>query len=343
MLEPSWQGGTSRDGKKNGQEVDVDCGGICPGCGPGKHCNSNGDCQSGLTCIGGTCTASNVDCTGQCPGACPAGQQCAARSGNFYTSSTQCACFCQTGYCYGNNACQQHSSSYCNFNGLVNSEPGASYQCGSLPGSGGSACQQGYSCVQTDPTTYQCLPTDNKCPPQGCPTGTYCYSGRCICNGVSNPGTVTSKTSSCPSGSSCVPIQSGSTTAGQPQYVYQCCADAIGGCSAGAACSTDAQCATSYACVGGKCTSRCTSNGSPGCPSGSTCKSVPTGGLDYSFVCSCTSSAQCGAGYTCSNNVCTSACPGGCPAGQNSVCEDRGNGRGYLCYCPIGADSCPTF
>lgn len=41
--------------------------------------------------------ASNVDCTGQCPGGCPAGQLCAARSGNFYTSSTQCACFCQTG------------------------------------------------------------------------------------------------------------------------------------------------------------------------------------------------------------------------------------------------------
>ncbi|KAL4451740.1 hypothetical protein ABPG75_007402 [Micractinium tetrahymenae] len=179
------------DGKRNGQEVDVDCGGICPGCGPGKMCNSNSDCQSGLSCLGGTCTASTVDCTGQC-GTCGANQECAARSGNTFFGPTSCACYCKPGFCNSNNDCQAASSSSCNFNALANGGPGASYQCGSLPGSSGSSCLQGSSCVQTGPTTYQCLPTDSKCPPQGCPVGTYCSSGRCICNGVTDPSTVTS-------------------------------------------------------------------------------------------------------------------------------------------------------
>ncbi|KAL4451739.1 hypothetical protein ABPG75_007401 [Micractinium tetrahymenae] len=247
------------DGKLNGQEVDVDCGGICPGCGPGKKCNSNSDCQSGLNCFGspGTCTA--------------------------------------------------------------NGGPGASYQCGSLPGSSGSSCLQGSSCVQTGPTTYQCLPTDSKCPPQGCPVGTYCSSGRCICNGVTDPSTVTSKTSSCPSDSTCVPIASGSTTTGQLQYVYQCCADAIGGCSAGSSCTSDAQCASGYACVSGKCTSRC--EGGAGCASDQVCENRGYGSyLCYCPPGTCYDGSKCVAadaqhcsfsGFTYPGYVCGSGCTGG--------------------------------
>ena len=47
---------TCTDGIKNGTETDVDCGGSCPPCAAGKHCNSNGDCQSGV-CSGGICSS----------------------------------------------------------------------------------------------------------------------------------------------------------------------------------------------------------------------------------------------------------------------------------------------
>jgi len=42
------------DGIQNQNETDVDCGGSCGTCGNGKFCNGNGDCASG-NCSGGTC------------------------------------------------------------------------------------------------------------------------------------------------------------------------------------------------------------------------------------------------------------------------------------------------
>ena len=44
-------------GTQNGTETGVDCGGACPDCGAGSGCVSGGDCQGGLFCVGGTCTA----------------------------------------------------------------------------------------------------------------------------------------------------------------------------------------------------------------------------------------------------------------------------------------------
>jgi hypothetical protein len=42
------------DGKIDGTETDVDCGGACPGCADGKMCQGGGDCQSGF-CSGNSC------------------------------------------------------------------------------------------------------------------------------------------------------------------------------------------------------------------------------------------------------------------------------------------------
>jgi len=48
-------GPTCADGKKNGAETDVDCGGDCPdGCAVGKKCGGDGDCTSGV-CTAGAC------------------------------------------------------------------------------------------------------------------------------------------------------------------------------------------------------------------------------------------------------------------------------------------------
>jgi hypothetical protein len=74
------------DGKKNGTETDVDCGGsACPRCAVGSACNNAGDCecQNGVClCISGQCAPSSctdgyktgdetdIDCGGSC-GSCP--------------------------------------------------------------------------------------------------------------------------------------------------------------------------------------------------------------------------------------------------------------------------------
>jgi hypothetical protein len=70
------------DGIKNGSETDVDCGGgTCPGCGVGKVCLTNSDCN-GTSCCGGVCTdlatnASNCSACGHsCLGATCAGSLC---------------------------------------------------------------------------------------------------------------------------------------------------------------------------------------------------------------------------------------------------------------------------
>lgn len=69
------------DGKKNGNESDVDCGGSCPKCVTGKLCNLPGDCYDSV-CDFGKCMPpacndnikngfeSDLDCGGGCP-KCP--------------------------------------------------------------------------------------------------------------------------------------------------------------------------------------------------------------------------------------------------------------------------------
>ena len=55
---------------QDGDETDVDCGGSCPGCGIGKGCDVNADCQSG-NCVGGpggTCQAAAPPSNGGAPG-----------------------------------------------------------------------------------------------------------------------------------------------------------------------------------------------------------------------------------------------------------------------------------
>lgn len=91
------------DGKKDGSETDVDCGGPCPACGTGLHCLDAHDCAS-LDCTGvtgdaalpstmpGTCKAASctdmiqnegetdVDCGGMNCMPCAAGKKCKANT-----------------------------------------------------------------------------------------------------------------------------------------------------------------------------------------------------------------------------------------------------------------------
>lgn len=72
------------DGKKNGDEASIDCGGSCKACDIGASCTTNADCASG-TCAAGHCAScsdgqknqseTDVDCGGPC-GACGEGGAC---------------------------------------------------------------------------------------------------------------------------------------------------------------------------------------------------------------------------------------------------------------------------
>jgi hypothetical protein len=59
------------DGKLNGGESDVDCGGLCPRCGDGKRCASSADCESGF-CTGTCqlCSTSTNNCNSYAAGSC---------------------------------------------------------------------------------------------------------------------------------------------------------------------------------------------------------------------------------------------------------------------------------
>ena len=89
QLLPDMPPPTCTDGKKNGSETDIDCGGgTCPTCAKGKGCSNSTDCVSGVCaagkCLEATCTdtvkngaETDVDCGGgTCP-ACAAGKGCA--------------------------------------------------------------------------------------------------------------------------------------------------------------------------------------------------------------------------------------------------------------------------
>jgi hypothetical protein len=114
---PSPSGPTCSDGKKNGSETDVDCGGTCPRCNVGKMCTTRNDCTTAL-CVGGICQeATNpADC-----GLDTDGSNCATRT----NSANQKICTKINGRFFLDGTCAQHCL--------------ASEQC-VLPISGGVEC-----------------------------------------------------------------------------------------------------------------------------------------------------------------------------------------------------------
>ncbi|MCU0692904.1 MAG: hypothetical protein MUF54_16010 [Polyangiaceae bacterium] len=56
-LLPSKQATSCTDGRLDGDETDLDCGGSCAGCGEGETCEEDADCQDGFVCLGTKCRA----------------------------------------------------------------------------------------------------------------------------------------------------------------------------------------------------------------------------------------------------------------------------------------------
>ena len=95
------------NGKQDGSETDVDCGGSCVACELGKTCKLGSDCATAI-CTGGVCVApscsdkaangteTDVDCGGTCTTKCAAGKVCKVGGDCQSTScvSGQCAATC---------------------------------------------------------------------------------------------------------------------------------------------------------------------------------------------------------------------------------------------------------
>ena len=103
MTPPDLYVPTCTDGIKNGNESDVDCGGVCGKCANGLACGGSADCQSGV-CTGARCQAptcadgvkngneSDTDCGGTCPH-CGSGKMCSQGSdcGSSVCASDVCS------------------------------------------------------------------------------------------------------------------------------------------------------------------------------------------------------------------------------------------------------------
>jgi hypothetical protein len=72
---------TCSDGKLDGSETDVDCGGGCPPCADGRKCAVNGDCASGGCSKGLCCGAGTGNCDGNAGNGCET---------NLLTSAANC-------------------------------------------------------------------------------------------------------------------------------------------------------------------------------------------------------------------------------------------------------------
>ncbi len=99
------------DGKKNGGESDVDCGGPCGGCEVGEGCGAPADCLSGV-CTGGKCAAPGPACA-QGPADVATGQRCPLFMA--CTQSAECGDFvgCQQWFCNNTKTCELNAKVDC--------------------------------------------------------------------------------------------------------------------------------------------------------------------------------------------------------------------------------------
>jgi hypothetical protein len=163
------QGAGCLDGKQDGNETDVDCGGgSCGPCVNGRKCLGPPDCQSN-NCSGGFCAPNNnpsctngvrdgsetdVDCGG---GSCP---QCGNGRSCFQPSDCQ-SNNCQNGFCSQGATC---------FDGVKNGNE-SDVDCG---GGACPACSNGLACFNS-----------NDCQSLTCSNGLCCGSSTLNCDGQS--------------------------------------------------------------------------------------------------------------------------------------------------------------
>ena len=290
--------GTCTDGKKNGKETDIDCGGgTCPACTTGQSCvDGTIDCKSGM-CFAGKCTQfsckdgalngdeTDVDCGGDMCGGCAIGKIC--KIGNDCASKV-----CTTGKC---------SAASC-MDGVKNGDE-SDIDCG---GTLCAACSAGKACgVAHDCLTKIC--SNGMCASASCADG--------VKNGIETD---------IDCGGTCMACLVGKMCKVDGDCLSQACMNAqcapVGSCSNGMKDGSE----TDVDCGGGNClpcadnkmcliNTDCTSNGcqTGSCvPGGLTCGDGKKDGSETDVDCgggtcpSCANGKKCQASSDCMSNMC---------------------------------------
>lgn len=268
------------DGRRNGLEIDVDCGGDCRPCAIGRACVESSDCVGGATCNGGICEAeascsdnerngdeSDVDCGGSCD-ACALDDRCTVDGD------------CSSDLCV-NGRCARPSCSDGRSNG---DETGV--DCGGRdcePCAVGGGCADGSDCASQSCVDDVCaapsctdgvtngdeLATDcgaaAGCP--GCAVGTACGSDGDCASGVCSESNSRCAAPTCTDG-----------RANQDETDVDCGGATCGPCADGAGCEVNEDCVNricqSNMCVGPACSDGVRNGretdvdcGGPRCPS----------------------------------------------------------------------------
>ncbi|MCB9557082.1 MAG: hypothetical protein H6707_13325 [Deltaproteobacteria bacterium] len=242
------------DGKKDGAETDVDCGGpVCGACQVKAACLQPSDCLSGVctdnACVAASCTdgvkngsESDVDCGGGDCAGCESGRACAKVSD------------CASGVC-GNNVCQDASCS----DKLKNGDE-TDVDCG---GSCSDPCALGKGCrLDQDCTSNLCDSTSKTCLPTVCQNGQRDGSETDVdCGGQDCAPCVDGKT--CASADDCQSRRCGNlicTTAACDDGLedgdetdVDCGGSCPARCAKGAGCAAPSDCATGLACNNNVC------------------------------------------------------------------------------------------
>ncbi len=317
------------------------CGGQlhCGYCGAGQTCGGAGTAwQCGLdSCTPTTCAAAGANC-GRLPDGCGGYVDCGACAGSDTCGGGGTPNVCGAGDCIPTGSC---GSNDC---GFVSDGCGAALDCGGCAGT--QICRLGATCVGAPPGSVG----------GSCAQGSDCLGGVCLTPSANGwPGGYCSAwcttDDDCGTGNVCaekngagrgVCVAGCTTTAdcgGRAGYACSdlgfgkrgCTPSGTGSGGVGDPCTSVADCSggQNAVCVpaaggmpGGYCTVTCGSAGTS-CPSGSHCGFGTAGSV---CVKSCTSTADCRSGYTCSDwdgdgtPECVASAPAGAPCTQDSDC-----------------------
>lgn len=266
------------DGRTDGDETDVDCGGSCRACDAPRACGKDADCTTS-TCVSGRCydatcrdlkldnSETDIDCGGDTCPACKATLQCAKNSDCANGNP------CLGGICYDascNNGKKDNDETDVDCGGLL------CPACALLKGcEHGSDCKIGNLCL--DKLTHSVIEGAGEvnCGDAGvCSSSGVCYSATCTngnldvsetdidCGGETCP--------PCAAGSDCIQnsdCKAGNTCIGNVCYVDTCIDGKLDGtetdkdcggpqcpvCTTGKNCTLASDCQASTPCTAGKC------------------------------------------------------------------------------------------
>jgi hypothetical protein len=174
------------DGVKNGLETDVDCGGSCGPCAPGKQCGGNADCAAG-PCNSGVCGCTPLVC------GAPALTGLCGSNLDDNCGGKVAACLCGSGgeTCYQGACCDPQAA--CQTACGTISACGQSIDCGTLSCTSAQTCYQSKCCTPAKQCAAgSCGTQSDGCGGRitcaGCTNGRICTAGACTCDGTDTDG-----------------------------------------------------------------------------------------------------------------------------------------------------------